>query len=351
MSDVTRPDWKPHILCVDDEEGILSALRQQLSARFGRESYIEVAQSAHDALELMDELQREGEDLAVVIADQIMPGMKGVEFLEEVNRRSPQTTKILLTGQAGLDAVVSAINRAALNHYIPKPWDEPDLRLAVEGLLKQYKLSMENGQLVEDLKSKNQELGALNQSLESKVVERTRELAEANTRLAQLAVTDGLTGLYNHRHFHERLALEAERSARSGLPLALLMIDVDHFKKYNDRHGHPAGDEVLRGVARLLSEGRRANDLVARYGGEEFAVVLVDTPKLVAAQVAEKLRQRIEQFPFLHRDTQPGGRVTVSIGVAALPDDAADAEALVRTADASLYRAKSGGRNAVVLAG
>ena len=121
---------KEHILCVDDEEGILTALRQQLGARFGEECEIELAQSGGDALELVDELEKDGESIAVVIADQIMPGMKGVEFLEEVHRRSPKTTKILLTGQAGLDAVVSAINRAGLNHYIPQPWDEPDLRLA-----------------------------------------------------------------------------------------------------------------------------------------------------------------------------------------------------------------------------
>ena len=120
---------REHIVCVDDEEGILAALRQQLSARFGGECDIAVAKNAREALELIDDLQQDGEQLAVVIADQIMPGMKGVELLEEVHRRSPRTVKILLTGQAGLDAVVYAINRAGLDQYIPKPWDEPDLRL------------------------------------------------------------------------------------------------------------------------------------------------------------------------------------------------------------------------------
>lgn len=337
---------KEHILCVDDEEGILTALRQQLGARFGDEVEIEVAQSAGDALEFMRELEKDGEDLAVIIADQIMPGMKGVELLEEVHRRSPSTTKILLTGQAGLDAVVAAINRAALNHYIPKPWEEPDLRLAVENLLRQYRLDRQNQRLLADLESRNLDLESMNKHLEHKVSERTRELATANARLAQLAVTDGLTGLYNHRHFHERLSLEVERSGRNGLPLALFMIDVDHFKRYNDEHGHPAGDEVLRQVARLLSDGRRVNDFCARYGGEEFAVVLVDTPKLTAFQVAEKLRQRVAEHVF-----EAGGRLAVSVGVAAFPDDASDSEALVRAADAALYRAKAGGRNTVVLAG
>jgi len=342
---------KEHILCVDDEEGILSALRQQLGTRFGDECQIEVAQSGDDALELIDELAADGEEVAVVIADQIMPGMKGVELLEEVGRRSPSTTKILLTGQAGLDAVVSAINRAALNHYISKPWEEPDLRLAVENLLVRYRLDRENRKLLGDLEQRNLDLERMNEELEEKVIERTRELAGANARLAQLAVTDGLTGLFNHRHFHERLALEVERSGRNGLPLALFMIDVDHFKKYNDTHGHPAGDEVLRQVARLLVDGRRVNDFCARYGGEEFAVVLVDTPKIIAAKVAEKLRERVAAYPFASADTQPSGRLTISIGVASFPDDAGDPESLVRSADAALYRAKAGGRDCVVLSG
>ena len=339
---------REHILCVDDEEGILTALRQQLGARFGHECEIEVAQSGGDALELIDELEKDGEPLAVIIADQIMPGMKGVELLEEVHRRSPGTTKILLTGQAGLDAVVSAINRAGLNRYISKPWDEPDLRLAVENLLRQYRLDRENRRLLIDLEERNRDLEEMNEVLEHRVLARTRDLAEANASLAQLAVTDGLPGLYNHRHFHERLALEVERSGRNGLPLALFMIDVDHFKRFNDRHGHPAGDEVLRQVARLLGDGRRANDICARYGGEEFAIVLVDTNKLTAAQVAERLRQRMAEHPFTFGGISD--HLTVSIGVAAFSDDATDAEGLIRVADAALYRAKEGGRDRVALA-
>ncbi|MCG8421664.1 MAG: diguanylate cyclase [Proteobacteria bacterium] len=338
------------ILCVDDEEGVLSVLHQQLNVRFGHECEIATALSANDALELVDEIEADGENLAVVIADQIMPGMKGVELLEHVDRRSPLTTKILLTGQAGLDAVVTAINRAHLNHYMSKPWDEAGLHLAVENLLRQYRLAAENRQLIEDLSAKNQALLEMNRELEAKVFERTHELAEANARLAQLAVTDGLTQLYNHRHFHERLALEVERSIRNGLPLSLFMIDVDHFKHYNDQHGHPAGDDVLRQLARLMTNGRRANDFCARYGGEEFCVVLVDTPKLTAVKVAERLRERVDQHPFPKRELQPGGRLSVSIGVATFPEDADGAESLISAADRALYAAKRSGRNRVLLA-
>ncbi|MSP60039.1 MAG: diguanylate cyclase [Myxococcales bacterium] len=342
---------REHILCVDDEEGILTALRQQLGVRFGKECEISVAQSAKDALELVDELEREGEPLALVIADQIMPGMKGVELLEEINRRSPSTTKILLTGQAGLDAVVAAINRAGLNRYIPKPWDEPDLRLTVEGLLQIFRLHRVNAQLVDHLRTKNIELESWNRELDGKVRERTRALEEANHRLSQLAITDGLTGLYNHRYLREHLALETLRSQRTGLPLGFLMIDVDHFKLYNDRHGHPAGDEILRQLATLLTEERRVNDLVARYGGEEFAILLVDVDKPAALTIAERLRARVAAFPFPHGSLQPGGHLTISVGIAACPADAATAEALLESADAALYRAKKAGRDRVVLVG
>jgi diguanylate cyclase (GGDEF)-like protein len=342
---------KEHIICVDDEEGILTALRQQLGARFGDECQIEVAQSAKDALELVEELRRDGEPLAVMIADQIMPGMKGVELLEEVHKRSPGTTKILLTGQAGLDAVVAAINRAGLNRYIPKPWDEPDLRLTVENLLKTFRLHRQNELLVQDLMRKNAELEAAKAMLEQKVRERTVELENANTRLSQLAVTDGLTGLYNHRYLHEQLGQAVERSMRSKLPVAMLMIDVDHFKKYNDRNGHPAGDEALRTVARLIAEERRTVDVVARYGGEEFAVLLHDAGKSQAIEIAEKIRARVSDATIAGAVAQPLGKMTVSIGVAVCPDDATSAEALLEAADVALYRAKKGGRDTVVVAG
>jgi diguanylate cyclase (GGDEF)-like protein len=286
-----------------------------------------------------------------VIADQIMPGMKGVELLEEVHRRKPDSTKILLTGQAGLNAVVQAINKAGLNRFIAKPWDEYDLRLTVTSLLTKFRLSRENRQLVENLKQKNDELTQLNRDLERRVAVRTAELAEANRRLEQLAITDGLTGLYNHRYFHERLQSEVERSHRNGHPLSLLMIDVDHFKHYNDRNGHPAGDSVLRGVAAILGDGRRLNDLVARYGGEEFTVLLVDTPGAAAAGLAETLRRRVEEQRFEHAGDQPGGALTISLGVATCPDHAKTAPDLLQAADTALYKAKNAGRNRVAVAG
>jgi diguanylate cyclase (GGDEF)-like protein len=342
---------REHIVCVDDEEGILTALRQQLSARFGAECNIAVAQNAHDALALIDDLHKDGEEVAIVIADQIMPGMKGVELLEEVHRRSPRTVKILLTGQAGLDAVVYAINRVGLDQYIAKPWDEPDLRLTIQNLLSRYRLERERENLLSELQAKNAELAALNSSLEEKVSARTRELEGLNTRLAELAITDGLTGLYNHRHFRERLTLELERSHRTNLPLSVLMIDVDSFKRYNDLHGHLAGDNALRGVARVLQHGRRANDVVARYGGEEFAIVLVDVGSAAAKDVAERIVANVMEFPFEFGATQPMGHLTISAGVATAPADGVDAATVLASADRALFAAKNAGRNTVCVAG
>jgi diguanylate cyclase (GGDEF)-like protein len=343
---VTLPEV---IVCVDDEETVLRVLQHQLSVRFGQSCQVVGARSAEEAISLFDELDHEGAAIAVVIADQIMPGLRGVDLLEIVDRRYPLTAKVLLTGQAGLDAVIAGINRAHLHYYMAKPWDEISLGLAVENLLRQFRLAGENQRLVQTLSAKNHTLLEMNRELEARIHERTHELAEANARLGQLAVTDGLTGLFNHRHFHERLALEIERAQRTSRPLSLLMIDVDHFKAYNDSYGHPAGDDILRQLALVLAAERRANDVVARYGGEEFAIVLVDSSKRTAAAVADKMRHDVASHAFAH-PRRPDPPLSISIGVATYPEDATDVASLVRAADTALYAAKRSGRNRVVTA-
>ncbi len=187
--------------------------------------------------------------------------------------------------------------------------------------------------------------------LEEEIRARTRDLEEANRRLEALAVTDGLTGLFNRRRFEEVLDLEVRRAQRMGTPLCLLMMDVDHFKVYNDTHGHPAGDEVLRTLARLLRERVRATDIACRYGGEEFAVILPGTSRSDGLTLANELRLIVETHPFEHEEMQPGGRLTISIGVAVYPEDASDEVALLRAADQALYRAKQNGRNQVAVVG
>ncbi len=161
------------------------------------------------------------------------------------------------------------------------------------------------------------------------------------------AITDGLTGLFNHAYFMEKLARKAELTERAGQPLSIIMLDVDRFKRFNDTNGHEAGNELLKDLARLMERCFRRSDLLARYGGEEFVVLLPNTPKSQAAVLAERLRQRVAEYPFVGRESQPGGALTVSLGVASLPSDASDAKQLLELADRALYRAKQNGRNQV----
>jgi len=174
------------------------------------------------------------------------------------------------------------------------------------------------------------------------------ELKEANRRLEELSVTDALTGLSNRRHFDRLLASEWSRAARRGCPFTVLMVDVDHFKRFNDRYGHLAGDDCLARIAGVLKTfTRRSGDVAARYGGEEFAIVYSDMPADVAARMAETVRQGVEGLAIPHEDS-PFGRVTLSVGVAtmAASRDIA-AEAVLKRADEALYEAKASGRNVV----
>lgn len=198
--------------------------------------------------------------------------------------------------------------------------------------------------LVRALADMSGRLQSYTQELELRVVERTEALEAANRQLEILSVTDPLTGLANRRRFDAVLATECARAARSGQPVALLMMDVDHFKNFNDEYGHQAGDGCLRQVAAALRAcARRAGDLPARYGGEEFAVIAAGTDAVAALALAEKMRRHIEALEIAHRDA-PAGVVTISIGVASgrcSPDE------LLRDADRALYRAKQAGRNRV----
>ncbi|MCW3095383.1 MAG: diguanylate cyclase domain/uncharacterized domain [Chthonomonadaceae bacterium] len=166
-------------------------------------------------------------------------------------------------------------------------------------------------------------------------------LAAANARLEMLAQTDGLTGLKNHRTFHERLAEEIQRAARYDLPLSVLLLDVDCFKAYNDTFGHPAGDQVLKQLAQILQCNIRAADLAARYGGEEFVVILPHTGLEGACQRAENLRLALEQASW------PERAITASFGVATWTPETTNATALVAQADEALYHSKRTGRNRV----
>jgi diguanylate cyclase (GGDEF)-like protein len=195
------------------------------------------------------------------------------------------------------------------------------------------------------------ELKVNERELEYKVRERTRELRDFNDRLSALSATDGLTGIANRRHFDEVLAREWQRAKREGVPLTLILLDVDWFKPYNDRYGHQLGDDALRAVANILKTSvHRGGDLVARYGGEEFALIVPATEREGATRVAELVCDAVKAAGLPH-ELSDFGVITVSLGVAVLaPGEEASLDQLVTQADGALYRAKAAGRNRVVLA-
>lgn len=165
---------------------------------------------------------------------------------------------------------------------------------------------------------------------------------------ARLAVADGLTDLYNHRYFHDRLSREIERAREGDSPVSVLMMDIDHFKLYNDRNGHIAGDVALREVASSMRGAVHRDGVLARYGGEEFAGILPGLDKEGAVPAAERLRAAVEKLEVPNEEALPEGRLTISTGVSTFPEDASDRGMLVDRADLALYLAKTGGRNRVV---
>lgn len=177
-----------------------------------------------------------------------------------------------------------------------------------------------------------------------------RQLEEANRRLAEMALRDPLTGVFNRRYLEEFLAHEVVRAARAGQSFAVAMLDLDDFKVYNDSQGHLAGDRVLREVAQAMVGSLRASDLVARYGGEEFTVVLLNTSPHDATRVLERVRAAVAALVLPGGETMPRGCVTVSVGAACFPQDGTSVRDLLTRADDALYRAKELGKNRVTFA-
>jgi diguanylate cyclase (GGDEF)-like protein len=177
-----------------------------------------------------------------------------------------------------------------------------------------------------------------------------QQLAASERMMTELAIRDSLTGLFNRRYMEETLERELQRMARKQLSLGVLMIDIDHFKEFNDRFGHPAGDEMLRQLGLVFGEHIRGSDLAYRFGGEEFVLVLPETSLEVTRLRAEQLREKVRQMNVTYAD-QTLPPVTLSLGVAAFPVHGMNCAALLKAADVALYCAKAAGRDRVVVAG
>jgi diguanylate cyclase (GGDEF)-like protein len=312
------------VLVADDDEALRSVVGEVLKA----DGYsVEVACDGDDAWRLFEQGYPE-----LVFTDIRMPGRTGLELLAEIKRVSPLTHVVIMTSHASLDTALSALKNGAYD-YLIKPFDDLELiSCAARRALTNLRLMRERDSLVVQLKERNEELERL------------------NGMFRELAVKDGLTGLYNHRYAQQVLQQEVERHTLHKRPLSVLFVDLDHFKLYNDRHGHQKGDELLKSLAACLHDKTRSSDAVARWGGEEFVVIAPETDTAAAAVLATKMQQAVSELEIPGRGSQPKGFVSVSIGVATLGKHADGASGLIAQADRALYKAKDAGRNTVCVA-
>ena len=305
------------ILIIDDEADNLKALERTLTTV----AQVHSAASGKEGLEILKK-----ETVSLIICDQRMPEMTGIEFFKAIKDSHPHIIRIILTGYTDAQDLIEAINEVGLYRYITKPWDNQELKLVIQRALEHFEATTHNKKLLEELKN-------VNEGLEKTVQERTQKLKE-------LSITDELTQVGNLRSFWQMLKTEMERSSRYKHLLSLLMIDVDHFKKYNDEFGHTIGDKILKMIAQTLKKNIRNTDFLARYGGEEFVVILPETSQKQAQELAERLRKAV---------AKKKKKLTISVGVTCFTEKSKikNSKKLVIQADKALYQAKRKGKNRV----
>lgn len=307
-SDRNRTDY---LLIVDDKPNNRLLLNTYLTSA----GYtVQMARTGEEALARI-----EAKPPSLVLLDIRLPGLNGYEVCRRIktSEKISFIPVILITAVEEEEERLKGIESGA-DDFISRPIHKLELLTRVKSLLR---------------------IKRLHEELEAK-----------NIQLQQMAITDGLTGLYNYSYFRKILRQEVLRSLRYGQPVSLLMMDIDFFKMYNDQFGHLKGDQILRQFALLLCKNIRQTDFLARYGGEEFALILPSTDKESAHIVGEKLRKLVENAKFPLSEKLPFGRVTISIGVANVPQDVKEDERLIQLADQALYRAKREGRNRTILA-
>jgi diguanylate cyclase (GGDEF)-like protein len=338
--ETTEEVAKPVVVCVDDDRTNLHALSRVLRAR----CTVLVAETGEEALQHV----QANPEVACVLADLRMPGLAGAELLARVAQMRPHCRRAVVTGFPESEELIAAINAGHLHYVITKPWKLQDLMQVVDQLIHTFKLERDNARLVAELRLANDSLREHESVLQRQLDARGAEISAATEQLAQmghqldaLTLRDGLTGLYTHRAFQERLREEVARALRYGQPMSILIADIDGFATVNYDLGYQVGDDILRRLAAVLQEDEapvRVSDIVARYSGEEFVLLLPETGKSGALTKAARLRDAVAGAEM------PGGRkMSISIGVACLPEDAADPEGLLTACEAALRGAKRGG--------
>ena len=273
----------------------------------------------------MEKFKRTWHEL--VFSDIRMPKMNGIELLTAVKEINEITQFVIMTSHASIDNSIEALKKGAFD-YILKPFEDLGvISDAANRAIANLSGIRRQQYLLNTLSRQNAELDSLNQEFR------------------EMAIRDGLTGLFNHRYAKERLDDEFERAKRFGRDLTVLFMDLDHFKCYNDTHGHQAGDEILQILAALMMKSVRESDTLARWGGEEFVVISPETNKEQGCILAEKIRIAVAEHEFPNASQQPLGLVSLSIGISSRSDTTENAEKLLRFADDAVYAAKDSGRN------
>ncbi len=292
-----------HILIVDDDDAIRNSMHEFM-AKNGFNAF--AAASAEEALKIL-----KANSIEIVITDIMLPGQDGLELTDLIKARC-DIDVIVMTGYSGNYSYEEAINKGA-SDFIFKPVRFEEVLLRLKRVLRERQLTKERVQILE--------------------------------KLEKLAITDGLTKLYNLRHFYNQLEVEVDRSNRYGHALGLLLLDIDHFKVYNDTYGHLEGDKVLIKLCQIIRSCLRTMDSAFRYGGEEFTVILPETGGGEAKTVAHRIRKSVETEKFFPEPNKPY-KVTISIGVTEYRKEEAFAD-FIKRADKAMYLSKLDGRNKV----
>ncbi len=311
-----------NILIADDEVATRELVGEILE---GEGHEVTLAEDGEDALNKFKRTWHE-----IVFSDILMPKMNGIELLSAIKEINENTQFVVMTSYASINNTIDALKKGA-SDYLLKPFDDLDVVInAANHAIANLSGIRRKQYLLDTLSRHNQDLEKL------------------NNELGGMAIRDGLTGLFNYRYAQERLEEEFDRATRFERELSVLFIDLDHFKFYNDAHGHQAGDEILQILAGLMMKAVREPDTLARWGGEEFIVVAPETNQEDACMLAELIRMSVAGHPFPNAALQPLGIVSLSIGVASRSNGTSSYGKLVRLADDAVYCAKIAGRNRIV---
>jgi diguanylate cyclase (GGDEF)-like protein len=305
---------------------------------------IDGACQGEDGFALVEQAQRENRPYAMAFIDMRMPpGWDGVETIAHIWEKDPRLQVVVCTAYSDYswEEMSERLDLGDRLLILKKPFDNIEAYQLASALTKKWEMTQ---QAEMKMSSLEEAVRTRTQALQAEITE--RKLLER--KLEQLSVTDALTGLANRRRFDDTLTAECARAQRTQKPLGLLMIDIDHFKRYNDHYGHTGGDACLRRVASELGRSTRdCMDLVARFGGEEFAIVLPESDYEATHRVAQRCCTTIAALQEPHAATEPGF-VTISVGITSIvPSANASIEELIELADAALYAAKRSGRNRV----